>query len=82
MQELWKQSLIHQTILDYLDRMHYIIQVPSYVDTYCKKKQYIHAAHLLMDALQLIKEHWDLLDVGDMRDHHTTLLELRVTRKV
>ena len=55
-----------------------LFEVPYFVDIYSGKKQFLHAAHLLKDALNLKKEQSPVLKVADMEDHVQRLQESEV----
>jgi len=77
MEQLWKEALVNKKILENLEKMEHVLNVPSVVELYFEKKQFVHAAHLLMDAMTLLMENAELLDIGNMREHHHTLLMLK-----
>ncbi|XP_022913128.1 exocyst complex component 4 [Onthophagus taurus] len=87
LEKLWMKGLEYKYLLQYLDEIEKLREVPVKVQTHLNKKEYLHATNLLIEAISSDKE--GLEDIAEIKElcmeieqkkeelHETLLNELK-----
>ncbi|RWS26425.1 exocyst complex component 4-like protein [Leptotrombidium deliense] len=72
LKKLWLESVENRQVLELLNRVESLSQVPNDVSNFINKKHYLHATRLLVDSVAVLEK--DLKNVDALKDVKTDLI--------
>lgn len=55
LKKLWLEAVEHKHVLQLLEEIEYLVEVPEKIDAFLSKKQYLHATQLLVSSVNLVE---------------------------